>query len=63
MSKSRANSAETEPRGDRPSPVPGEAISKHLRRVYADVLAEPVPQEITDLVRRLEKRQGEGGDR
>lgn len=62
-SKSKANSAELEPGGDRLPRAPGEAISKQLQRIYADVLAEPVPQGITDLVRQLEKRQREGGNR
>jgi hypothetical protein len=32
-----------------------EAIGRQLRAIYDEVLSEPVPKDLSDLVRRLEK--------
>ncbi len=37
------------------------ALGRELRRMYDDVAKEPVPDEFIDLLRRIDKRGGQGG--
>lgn len=37
------------------------AIGRELRRIYDDVASEPVPDEFLDLLRKMDKRGGKGG--
>jgi hypothetical protein len=37
------------------------AIGRELRRIYDDVASEPVPDEFLDLLRKMDRRGGKGG--
>ena len=37
------------------------ALGRELRRMYDDVAKEPVPDEFLDLLQRIDKRGGQGG--
>jgi hypothetical protein len=37
------------------------AIGRELRRIYDDVAQEPVPDDFLDLLRKMDKREPEGG--
>jgi hypothetical protein len=43
-------------RGPPGQPSIADAVGEKLRTVYGDVLSEPVPAELSDLVRRLAKK-------
>jgi hypothetical protein len=44
----------------RHSPLKTDWIGRSLRRMYLDVLQEPVPQDWMDLLKRLENREDGG---
>jgi len=37
------------------------ALGRELRRMYDDVAKEPVPEEFIELLRRIDRRGGSGG--
>lgn len=65
-----SDSASGKPKGERPPRRPGKAdplvataIGQKLRTMYDGMLAEPVPPDLADLVRRLNGNGADGESR